>query len=1170
MNWEALMTDRAGRNKSAIIEKAILFLLFAATNLTAQTAGDFRSHQSGNWSDVNTWERWDGYNWITPAPAFPTSTDGNITILSTNSVTLDTSIAIDQCVITDGATIMIAVGKTLTVADGADSVDVIVGGVMANFGTVISTGRISFENASQYFHLVPASGGAIPTATWRDGSTCEVDSAGNGGTTTPATSSFQNQSFYNFVWNSPRQGGNIGINFPDGYVFRGNVTITNTGANNRQWRWTNLNSGQTKNIYVRGNVNVNGANVLLTSTGSSADTAAKAVINIDGDLNISAGNVSLNNSSSAYAEWKVKGDVNVTGGILTSGTGGGTQRRMLSFVSAGSQLFTVAGGSIGVAFTYRITNGSTLQLNFPLTLNGVMRIDSGIVSTSAANLLTIPATSTLLGGSPTSYVSGPLVLTVATTNPTTLIFPIGKGTAYRPVVLNVAMDAATSTAFNAEMFNSAPAARTLPGVLNAVSTTRHYTLTKGVGANLVSGTIQISYDLDDGVSSKDSLRIAMDDGVGNWTNLGGSGTADSVGSITSNVFYTLTTNDVVLAHVSSTFTATLPTVTTAAIDSNSISTTTAISGGNITNDGGAAVSERGVCWNTAGSPTTTDSITSNGSGTGVFACTLTNLTPGTVYYVRAYATNSSGTSYGSTQTIKTLLSLTAPSVSTDSVTTIVNTTARGFGTVRLWGGAAVSERGICWSTSLAPTIANDKNTAGAGTGAFTSAIGGLTLGTTYYVRAYATNSAGTGYGAEVSFTTPQPEPDVHKIVDQSGSGDYTNVQAAFNDAPSNYTGRWFIHIKHGTYYEKLLLPTNKINVVLVGENRDSTVLSYDDYADKGGVGTSGSYSVAIDASDFTAVNLTFRNTYSPQPGVTGTQAVALRTNGDRMAFYNCKMLGYQDTYYTWSNGRLYMKNCYVQGSVDFIFGRSVAVFDSCVINCIRNGGTLTAANTDANYAFGYVFLNCTISSDSIGFDGNPIVSIYLGRPWQAAPKTVFFRCIEPSTINAGGWLSWNVPPALYAEYQCSGAGAGTSGRVGWSTQLTDSAAAFYTLTNVFAKNTAPVAYPSNWIPQMPGGISAVQEKKDNAVPIAFALSEAYPNPFNPKANLEFTVLEEGHTTLHVFNAIGQQVATIFDGKTQRGQVYRASFDATSLPSGIYFARLEASGNQLVRKLCFVK
>jgi hypothetical protein len=204
MNWEALMTDRAGRNKSAIIEKAILFLLFAATNLTAQTAGDFRSHQSGNWSDVNTWERWDGYNWITPAPAFPTSTDGNITILSTNSVTLDTSIAIDQCVITDGATIMIAVGKTLTVADGADSVDVIVGGVMANFGTVISTGRISFENASQYFHLVPASGGAIPTATWRDGSTCEVDSAGNGGTTTPATSSFQNQSFYNFVWNSPR------------------------------------------------------------------------------------------------------------------------------------------------------------------------------------------------------------------------------------------------------------------------------------------------------------------------------------------------------------------------------------------------------------------------------------------------------------------------------------------------------------------------------------------------------------------------------------------------------------------------------------------------------------------------------------------------------------------------------------------------------------------------------------------------------------------------------------------------------------------------------------------------------------------------------------------------------------------------------------------------------
>jgi len=1135
-----------------------------------QSVGDFRSHQSGKWSDPSTWERWDGAQWVTPAPAFPTASDGAITLVSPYVITCDTSIAVDQCVINTGSTIAIAVGETLTVADGTDSVDVVVAGTMDNYGTVTSTGRMSFENGALYVHLVPAGGGSIPISTWRDGSTCEVDSAGNGGTTTPTASSFQNQSFYNFVWNCPRQGGNIGINFPDGYVFRGSVTIASTGGSNNQWRWTNLNSGQVKNIYILGNVNVIGANSLLTATGSSADTAATAIINIDGDLNISAGNVSLNRSGSAYAEWRIKGNVNVTGGILTSGTSGGTQRRMLSFVSSGLQTFTVSGGSIGATFTYRVTNGATLQLGFPFTLNGVMRIDSGIVSTSATNLLTIPSTGTLIGGGPTSYVDGPLAMTIATTNPATLSFPIGKGNVYRPIVLNATMDASTSTIITAEMSNARAVARTLPAALSAVSSSRHYSLAKGIGANLATGTIQLSYGFDDGVFSKDSVRIAMDDGAGNWVNLGGSGTADTTGSITSNVFGSLGTNDVVLAHVSANFTASLPVVTTTSIDSNTVSTTTAVSGGNVTNDGGAAVSTRGVCWNTSGSPMISDSKTTDGSGTGVFASTLTGLTAGTTYYVRSFATNSTGTSYGNGKSFTTLTSLSTPTVSTDSINGIVNTTANGYGTVRRWGGTAVTGRGVCWSTSHSPTVADNKNGAGSGTGSFTVSMGGLTLGTTYYARAYATNSSGTDYGSEISFSTPAPQPDVIKTVDQSGAGDYTTVQSAFDDVPSNYTGKWYIYVKPGVYHEKLLLPSSKINVVLVGEDRDSTILTYDDYADKGGVGTSGSYSVAIDASDFTAVNITFRNTYSPQPGVTGTQAVALRTNGDRMAFYNCRMLGFQDTYYTWSNGRLYMRDCFIQGSVDFIFGRSVAVFDSCTINCIRNGGTLTAANTDVNYAFGYVFLNCALSTDSIGYDGNAITSVFLGRPWQAAPQTVYLHCSEPSTLNPAGWLSWNVSPALYAEYQCSGSGSATTGRVNWSSQLTDQAAASYTLANIFAKSIAPFPYPSDWMPQFPEGITAVEQREAISPPVTFTLSEAFPNPFNPRTNLEFSVMIDGQTTLRVFNELGQRVATISEGKAQHGKVYRVSFDANRLSSGIYFARLTSGHRHIVRKLLLVK
>jgi pectin methylesterase-like acyl-CoA thioesterase len=1159
-----------GERGCLILFLLLLLVIVPFSPAISQSVGDYRSHQSGNWSDPNAWERWDGVQWVTPAPAFPSFLDGSITLLSPHGITLDTSIAVDQCVVGAGATMTIDVGKTLTVSDGADSIDVVVEGTMDNYGAVTSTGRISFENGAQYVHLVPAGGGSIPISTWRDGSTCEVDSAGNGGTTIPAPSSFQNQSFYNFVWNSPRQGGNIGINFPDGYVFRGNVTIMNTGGTSYQWRWTNLSAGQTKNIYIRGDVNVNGANTNLTATGSSADTLAKAVINIDGNLNISAGKVSLNNSGSAYAEWRIKGDINVTGGTLTSGTSGGNQRRTLSFVNSGPQSFTVSGGSIGAAFTYRVTNGANLQLGFPLTLNGVLSIDSGTVITSTSNLLTIPAGGTVIAGGSTSYVDGPLAMTIATTTPTALTFPIGKGNVYRPIVLNATMDAATSSIVRAEMFNASPVARNLPTALSEISSTRYYTLSKGAGANMLSCTLQLNYGLDDSVFCKDSLRIAMDDGAGNWVNLGGSGTADSTGTITSNVFGSLTTNDIVLAHVSANFTASLPAITTISVDSNTISTTSAVTGGNVTNDGGAAVSIRGVCWNTSGSPTIMDSKTTDGSGTGVFSSALTSLSAGIKYYVRSYATNSAGTSYGGVESFSTLAWLSVPTVSTDGVNSIVNTTASGYGTVRLWGGTTVTERGVCWSTLHSPTVADNKNSSGSGTGSFIVSIGGLTLGTTYYARAYAINSSGTAYGSEISFSTSAPQPDVVKTVDQNGGGDYTTVQSALNDVPSNYTGKWFIRIKPGVYYEKLLLPSNRINVVLVGENPDSTILTYDDYADKGGVGTSGSYSVAIDASDFTAVNITFRNTYSPQPGVTGTQAVALRTNGDRMAFYNCRMLGFQDTYYTWSNGRLYMKDCFVQGSVDFIFGRSVAVFDSCTINCIRNGGTLTAANTDVNYAFGYVFLNCTITSDSIGYDGNPITSIYLGRPWQAAPRTVFLHCTEPSTLSSAGWLSWNVSPALYAEYQCSGSGSGTSGRVSWSSQLTDQAAASYTLASIFAKSTSPVPYPSDWMPQFPGDLTAVDQSEMDSHPASFLLSQAFPNPFNPRTNLEFSVLNDGMTTLRVFNSLGQQVTTLFDGNAQHGRTYRVTFDAGALSSGIYFARLESSKQRIIRKLLLIK
>ena len=192
-----------------------------------------------------------------------------------------------------------------------------------------------------------------------------------------------------------------------------------------------------------------------------------------------------------------------------------------------------------------------------------------------------------------------------------------------------------------------------------------------------------------------------------------------------------------------------PTVNTTA--ASNITDTSAVSGGNVTSDGGAAVTARGVCWSTSHNPTISDTHTSDGTGTGTFTSNISGLTPGTTYYVRAYATNSVGTAYGNEITVAALANL--PIVSTTAASNISDTSAISGGNVTSDGGAAVTARGVCWDTSHNPTINGSHSSDGTGTGTFTSNISGLTPGTTYYVRAYATNSAGTAYGNEDTITT---------------------------------------------------------------------------------------------------------------------------------------------------------------------------------------------------------------------------------------------------------------------------------------------------------------------------------------------------------------------------------------------------------------------------------
>jgi plastocyanin len=183
--------------------------------------------------------------------------------------------------------------------------------------------------------------------------------------------------------------------------------------------------------------------------------------------------------------------------------------------------------------------------------------------------------------------------------------------------------------------------------------------------------------------------------------------------------------------------------------------TAAISGGTISTDGNAAITEKGVCWSTVSNPTIADSKSSDGSGTGEFTSNITGLTTGTLYYVRAYATNSVGTAYGDEVFFLTAANQLA-TLTTTTVSLITATTAVSGGSITDDGGSNITARGICWGTSILPAISGSHTSDGTGKGSFVSNLTGLTTGIQYYVRAYATNSTGTSYGNQLSFTANAP------------------------------------------------------------------------------------------------------------------------------------------------------------------------------------------------------------------------------------------------------------------------------------------------------------------------------------------------------------------------------------------------------------------------------
>ena len=288
------------------------------------------------------------------------------------------------------------------------------------------------------------------------------------------------------------------------------------------------------------------------------------------------------------------------------------------------------------------------------------------------------------------------------------------------------------------------------------------------------------------------------------------------------------------------------------------------------------------------------------------------------------------------------------------------------------------------------------------------------------------------------------------VVSRDGTGNFRTLQEAIESARAFMDYTVTIYVKNGVYKEKVIVPSWVENIDIIGEDRDKTIITYDDHANINKMGTFRTYTVKVEGSDITFKNLTIENN-AAQLG----QAVALHTEGDRLKFINCRILGNQDTIYTGAKfTRLYFKDCYIDGTTDFIFGPSTALFEDCIIHSKRNS-YVTAASTPKEAKYGYIFKHCKLTAEP-GVD-----KVYLGRPWRPYAYTLFIECELGKHIVPAGWHNWgkqsNEETARYMEYKNTGEGANASERVAWSKQLIKKEAEAVTVDAIFGTQ-------SNWNP----------------------------------------------------------------------------------------------------------
>lgn len=298
------------------------------------------------------------------------------------------------------------------------------------------------------------------------------------------------------------------------------------------------------------------------------------------------------------------------------------------------------------------------------------------------------------------------------------------------------------------------------------------------------------------------------------------------------------------------------------------------------------------------------------------------------------------------------------------------------------------------------------------------------------------------------------------VVSRDGTGEFRTIDEAIEVCRAFMDYTKVIYVKKGVYKEKLIIPSWLTNITICGEDRDNTIITWDDHANikmpVGGLdseaavkgkpmGTFRTYTLKVQGSYITLKDITIENNAAKLG-----QAVTLHTEGDHILVQNCRLLGNQDTVYTGVGGtRVAFYDCYIEGTTDFIFGPSIAWFQNCEIHSKANS-YITAASTPAGQKYGYVFYKCRLTADK------DVDKVYLGRPWRPFAATIFMDCELGKHIRPEGWHNWNnaknEETARYAEYGNKGEGASTKNRVKWSKQLSKKEAAKVTLLDAFGED----------------------------------------------------------------------------------------------------------------------